>query len=189
MTYRDQIYGRAYELGLSPVYVSLINRYPQFREWSGSSKPCQHHYGNGGLIAHTLQVIELGLAAISTLNLKGVVSKSEYFLAALFHDTGKMFDYEKVDALGLEWRPTPHKRIIHHISRSVLIWHDIIKDSPDLEAMYHDRVMHDILAHHGLREYGSPVAPKSREAWLLHLCDGISARMDDADKMDVVDKK
>lgn len=32
----------------------------------------------------------------------------------------------------------------------------------------------------------SPVAQKTRVAWLLHLCDGISARMDDAETLDVV---
>jgi len=50
----------------------------------------------------------------------------------------------------------------------------------------HDKVLHAILAHHGCREAGSPVAPKTREAWLVHFCDGISARMDDADTWDII---
>ena len=32
---------------------------PKFAQWSGSSKPFQHHYGKGGLIRHTLEVVEL----------------------------------------------------------------------------------------------------------------------------------
>ena len=43
----------------------------------------------------------------------------------------------------------------------------------------HDEVLHAILSHHGRREYGSPVSPSTRIAWLLHLCDSISARMFD----------
>jgi 23S rRNA maturation-related 3'-5' exoribonuclease YhaM len=48
-----------------------------------------------------------------------------------------------------------------------------------------DEVLHAILAHHGFQEFGSPVQPNSKVAWLLHLCDSISARMDDVDKMDI----
>ena len=54
---------------------------------------------------------------------------------------------------------------------------------------YHEDVLHAVLAHHGTREAGSPVAPKSRVAWLVHLCDGISARMYDADTMDVINHR
>ena len=39
---------------------------------------------------------------------------------------------------------------------------------------------------HGQREWGSPVMPKSRVAWLLHLSDGISARMADCETTDHV---
>jgi 3'-5' exoribonuclease len=49
-----------------------------------------------------------------------------------------------------------------------------------------EEVLHAILSHHGMRQWGSPVAPKSRLAWLLHLADSMSARMADADTLDVV---
>jgi 3'-5' exoribonuclease len=48
-----------------------------------------------------------------------------------------------------------------------------------------ERVTHNILSHHGQREWGSAVAPYSREAWILHLCDGLSARIDDCDRLDM----
>ena len=52
--------------------------------------------------------------------------------------------------------------------------------------MIQEDVLHVILSHHGNRLAGSPVAPKTREAWIIHLCDGISARLYDADTWDVV---
>jgi hypothetical protein len=115
-------------------------------------------------------------------------------LAALFHDTGKMFDYELVehdtttwgDPAPEYWKPNDHRRLIYHVPRSALIWHDVIRKFPELEAKYHDVVLHDILAHHGKREFGSPVAPKTRAAYLVHLCDSISARMDDCERIDAV---
>jgi 3'-5' exoribonuclease len=179
---------RANQHNARHVWDELIYRYPQFEFWSGSHQECYHHYGKGGLVRHTLEVVELGLHTIPTLDLCGKVDSIEYFLAALFHDTGKMFDYTTDDKFKA-FESAPHKRYIHHISRSALIWHDVASKFSEINDRYHDSVLHAILAHHGLREYGSPVAPKTRVAWLLHLCDGISARMDDAETLDVVHKK
>jgi 23S rRNA maturation-related 3'-5' exoribonuclease YhaM len=47
-----------------------------------------------------------------------------------------------------------------------------------------DNITHNILSHHGQRAYGSPVFPATREAWVLHLADNLSARLDDCDKHD-----
>jgi len=33
----------------------------RFCKWTGSSKPNLHHYGNGGLLKHTREVVELSL--------------------------------------------------------------------------------------------------------------------------------
>lgn len=164
---------------------------------SGSAKKIHHHYGNGGLQQHTFEVVELCLLNNEYYKpLNKAVCERKLFLAALFHDAGKMWDYryseniayEELDLmLGKEgkvegWISTPHKRNIHHISRSAIVWSQAAKDHGFEDQ--NDEVLHAILAHHGLREWGSPVSPNSRLAWLLHLCDGISARMDDGDRWD-----
>jgi hypothetical protein len=138
------------------------------------------------------------------------VEEKWLFSAALFHDAGKMWDYEPAPLpLGImaetpegrekeyaEWQGTAHKRHIHHISRSALLWNETASKISQIAAnssnsQYKglhqgviDDVLHAILAHHGLREWGSPVSPNTQMAWLLHLCDGISARMNDANKWD-----
>ena len=187
----NTIKSRAYNVdptrNASRVFQALMETYPQFGYWTGSHDPILHHYGRHGLNIHTCEVIELGLSCIDNLHIQHLVDRVEYFYAALFHDTGKIFDYVMNESE--EWHPTAHRRLIHHLPRSVLIWHDTIKLFPELNEKYHDSVMHAILAHHGSREAGSPVAPKSRVAWMLHLCDGISARMNDADTLDVVKRK
>ena len=187
-TYPEQLHYMAEKLCIVDVYEELIRQYPQFTRWPGSHSSKLHHYEEGGLARHTWEIIDLGIETIIHLKLNGKVSPIEFYLAALFHDTGKMYDYEeKKDMRGVSyWQSTSHKREIYHINRSTLIFHDIIADFPDLNAKFHDAVLHDILAHHGRREFGSPVAPKSHCAWLLHLCDSISARMDDADRLDIV---
>ena len=148
-----------------------------FYDCSGSSKPEQHHYGKGGLATHTYEVLSLCLQNGKTFNL----DLNVLLIAAFFHDWGKMWDYDEIWETN-EWQATSHKRYIHHISRSVIEFNVIARFS--LPTTFVDAVTHCILSHHGRREWGSPVAPKSREAWMLHLCDGISARMDDCLRVD-----
>lgn len=175
--------------------ASEVTSDPRFYLWSGSSRKEQHHYGKHGLVRHTAEVIQLCLAN-NELTCSGM-SKKELFLAGLFHDCGKMWDYAPRSDNGTpdydNWISTSHKRKIHHISRSAIQWNlaaeqwglakpatidDFVK-SIDV-----DEITHAILAHHGQRAWGSPVAPKSGLAWMLHLCDGISARMNDCDSWD-----
>jgi len=187
----DEIYELAKTFHFSNEVMRLIEHVlsdHRFQTWSGSAKPEHHHYRDNGLSEHTLEVIKLCFSTKNTLNLKDV-DDVELFLAALYHDVGKIHDYQSTQTNeGKIWGSTPHKRMIHHISRSALIWSHAVESFPELKAKYHDSVLHAILSHHGMREWGSPVAPFTKVAWLLHLCDGLSARMDDWNKLDIVSK-
>lgn len=168
---------------------------PRFLTWSGSSKPQQHHYGKGGLLQHTTEVVELCLDAARRYA-EHDINPRALFLAALFHDCGKMWDYEPHPDNGNQigewkgvrddWGGSPHKRLIHHVSRSAIEWSLAVEKDGVLKKELGDDVLHAILSHHGSRQTGSPVAPKTRVAWLVHLCDGMSARMYDADTWDIV---
>jgi len=189
VNYAELLRNNSRDLGLILVYDELIRQHPNFERWSGSHSTKTHHYGVGELARHTWEIIEIGMhtLTIPSMKLSEKIDPIEFYLATLFHDTGKMYDYEEMhSSTGIYWKPTEHRRLIYHVPRSALIWHDVISKFPELNEKYHDVVLHDILAHHGKREFGSPVAPKTHCAWLLHLCDSISARMDDADRLDVV---
>ena len=170
---------------------SIVLDDPRFKIWSGSSKSFQHHYGNHGLVIHTAEVAKICIS--NNLLYKGTpneINESKLFLAALFHDAGKMWDYiqnsgDPDSVAERPWIGTSHKRKIHHISRSNMVWCETAaKHAIDEELK--DEISHALLAHHGQRAWGSPVSPNSRLAWMLHLCDGISARMNDADRWDQV---
>jgi 3'-5' exoribonuclease len=162
----------------------------RFGMWSGSSKPTQHHYGDGGLLKHTTEVVKLAHEVNVVFDYD--IDETDLFLACLFHDAGKMWDYaptsQHKDALDYQpWVSTAHKRTIHHISRSAIYFNQVASNyliPQGFDESRIDGITHAILAHHGQREWGSPVAPKTKLAWMLHLCDGISARMDDCDKYD-----
>jgi 3'-5' exoribonuclease len=159
---------------------------PEFPIWSACVGG-KHHYGKGGLLRHTAEVVALCSINQAFLAQRGhPINDKVLFLAALFHDVGKIWDYEPVPETEYkEWRGTAHKRNIHHISRSGIVWTKAVAETGQCKEI-EDEVLHCILSHHGLREWGSPVFPKSREAWILHLCDGLSARADDCDKVDLV---
>jgi 3'-5' exoribonuclease len=155
----------------------LVDRY--FLECSGSSNPKQHHYGKYGLIIHTTEVVDLCLLNNDFYNSQ--VNRKLLFLAAFFHDVGKMWDYNKVEDVVIDnqgpYLGNWHKKHIHHITRSAIHFHDIINVEGGLSTQEENIVMHSILSHHGKREWGSPVEPQTKMAWLLHLSDYISAKM------------
>jgi 3'-5' exoribonuclease len=171
---------------------------PRLPLWSGSSRKGQHHYGKGGLLSHTTEVVRLCFKMANEFP-EHDISHPVLFLAALYHDCGKMWDYEPfdpgdppfanfrlpVDPYAQEWRGTDHKRLIHHISRSAVEFSIAAKEGGLPDAMA-EEALHAILAHHTSRQAGSPVAPRTRIAWLVTLCDNMSARMDDADTWDIV---
>jgi 3'-5' exoribonuclease len=166
-------------LGVSDIANVVLND-PNFPLWSGSSIPDAHHYGDRGLVKHTKEVITLcyTVAQWDRQMHDDVPDSRRIFLAALFHDYGKLWDYGKVG--DGSWVSNTHKRHIHHIQRSAIEWSKAVEKTNscyDIE----DEVIHAILAHHGQKAWGSAVAPKTKLAWLLHICDQMSARMDDGE--------
>lgn len=170
----NKIIQKAWDLKVADI-AKIVLEDPRFPIWSGSSKEHQHHYGKGGLERHTREVIDFCLI---NNNYHKKVEEAPLFLAALFHDCGKMWDYKPKDDDYIHWEATEHKYKIHHLNRSVIVWNNGVDKFPEYEK-YRDEVTHAILSHHGLREWGSPVRPQTPLAWILHLSDSLSARLDD----------
>lgn len=40
-----------------------------------------------------------------------------------------------------------------------------------------DDLIHIIASHHNLKDWGSPVKPNSKEAWIIHFADSISDKI------------
>lgn len=193
---------KADDLGVRNIANLLLDD-PRFPLWSGSAHAAQHHYGTGGLIIHVSEVVDMCL--FMRERYYPDVDETVLFLSALLHDWGKLWDFEPYDpndadrnvqeisqitsengsSWGSSWQGTVHKRNIHHISRSAIEWAKAVALSGECKGI-EDQVAHAILAHHGQREWGSPVAPNTHVAWLLYCCDVISARMNDCTKMDYV---
>jgi 3'-5' exoribonuclease len=167
----------AFRLNVAQLTNVVLND-PRFPEWTGSSNPKSHHYGDGGLAQHVLEVTQIGLSQIPYFKSLGrAVNPRHYALAAIFHDAGKMWDYQKIPLN--QWTVAPHKHHIHHIARSALLFCETCAAFPIITQEEQDEITHAILSHHGQRAWGSTVTPQTPLAWLLHLSDMLSARMND----------
>lgn len=179
MNYVEEIEKITDRYNISGHCYGLIHN-GHFGIWTGSANEKVHHYGNGGLAKHTWEVVSLCEAAAKFYG--DIINIKELLLAAVWHDAGKLWDYEWREEDGvMRWCSSKQKYTIYHITRSAIEFMKIaphIKD-PDIDA---ENVLHNILAHHGQHEWKSPVTPQTKEAVILHMCDNMSARVDDVEK-------
>ncbi len=175
-----------------PLRKTVIGILDKFDE---EMTPCPaalhyHHNYRGGLVAHTKEVTEYALAMAWVFP---EVKKDILLAGALLHDVAKIFEYQLVSFFdGQElpkrylldsefsggkdvWVITDYGNLIHHINGSnaeFVAQASIQGVDRDLR----DDVSHVILAHHGpIKDWGSPVAPQTLEALLVHQADMQSA--------------
>lgn len=174
------------------LLASNVLEAPDFVTASGSGKPERHHYGSGGLVKHTWEVTMLVQQSLHFLITKahpdGTITPKVYqkaFLASLFHDYGKLRDYHVYEVVPTNKYQAneavytrDHAYKIGHLTRSAIFWETCATKAgyPKDDT---EEITHAILAHHGLKEWGSPVNPQTLIAWVLHTCDLMSARADE----------
>lgn len=157
--------------------ASAIYSQKEFQVCTGSRQQGHHHFGDGGLQKHTLEVLEIAINNARWFNEKERwprVDMRDVFFACLFHDYGKIWDYQKIDG---DWAATEHKKRYHHVFRSALEWNSLATQH-GYPLTNREEVMHAILAHHNLPEWGSPVRPRTPLALIVHNADYLSAHMD-----------
>jgi 3'-5' exoribonuclease len=126
------------------------------------------HRVPGGLVLHTLEVAR---AAVEMSGADKVLAARAY-VAAVFHDYGKIHEYTMRDGVSVK---LPFAARVGHI---VYGWRSFLDSALAYGLGYEEteEIAHALLAHHGRREFGSPVTPQTRLAMILHTADGMSAR-------------
>lgn len=147
------------------VKYELFSSCPAALKW--------HHSEEGGLADHTLEVMEYALHLADIFGAE--VNRDVIIAAAVWHDIAKIWEYRPSSMIPGTWEAAPYKHLVYHISGSYAEFIHVAtkhKVSEDLKTA----VGHAILAHHGpVREWGSPVAPQTLEATILHQADMLSA--------------
>lgn len=129
-----------------------------------------HHNYLGGLLEHTLSVVQLVLKNAPQypgLNLDLLLT------ASVLHDLGKVdeltyhrsFDY------------SDQGRLLGHIILGIERVEDKIRQLPDFPKDLSTLLKHLLLSHHGQYIWGSPKRPMTLEAVMLHYLDDMDAKM------------
>lgn len=133
-----------------------------------------HHEFGSGILHHSLAMADL---ADDVAKRYPQVDRDILVAGALMHDIGKTVEYENplMPAQTVEGKLCGHIAIMYAEFKKIVDGLNIKSEVPVL-------LEHMILAHHGKMEWGSPVLPATREAWLLSQIDLIDSHMMVLDK-------
>ncbi len=131
-----------------------------------------HHSYLGGLLEHTLEVIQFCRHAVSLYPQQ--LNESLLITAAIFHDIGKIEEYN-LDSLSFQ--QTDRGRLLGHISIGIEIVRRMMTRVPGIPEGIKLELEHMLLSHHGEKEWGSPEIPQTFAAFTLFHADLLSARL------------
>lgn len=156
----------------------------RFRRTAGARN--NHHARRGGLVEHTAQMLR---AAEALCPVYPVLNRDLMVAGVLLHDAGKMWE-NALPADGFVMPYDERGEMMGHITIGVeltnRLWRQLEKRpeyeewkkmTPRIEEV-RLHLTHLILSHHGELQYGSPVQPKTPEAFALHYIDNLDARLE-----------
>ena len=129
-----------------------------------------HHAYVGGLLEHTLSVAKL---CMSICDNYPDLDRQTLLAGAIFHDLGKAWELSG----GLTNDYTDEGRLLGHIQIGQEKLQPFLAKAKDLDSELKLHLNHLITSHHGEHEFGSPVRPKTPEAFVLHHADNLDAKM------------
>lgn len=130
-----------------------------------------HHAWLGGLLDHTLSLVELcrGIAAhYPQLNADLLMA------GAILHDIGKIEEYQYARSL----ETTDEGRLLGHIVMEASFINQLINQVDDFPQELRLHLLHILISHHGQMEFGSPKEPMTPEALALHYLDDLDSKME-----------
>ncbi|HPE68748.1 MAG TPA: HD domain-containing protein [Thermotogota bacterium] len=132
-----------------------------------------HHAYKGGLLEHSLDVMNMCLQLMElypTLD----IHRDILVAGALLHDIGKVDEYHVLSSGIVR---TDVGEMVGHIGQGVLTLRDMARKVPGFPPEILVDLEHIILSHHGELEWGSPVLPKTIEAFLVHAADNLDSKV------------
>ena len=155
----------------------------RFRRTAAARK--YHHARRGGLVEHTAQMMRL---AKQIAPLYPDLNGDLLVAGILFHDCGKLWEnawpengfvmhYDELGELvghlsiGIELVNALWRKLSSENAES---WKNMLPASEDVRV----HLIHLVASHHGEKELGSPVEPRTPEAMTLHYLDNLDARLE-----------
>lgn len=171
LSHPDSIYYLRAQNGVLPAQLRALGSHviedPQFQ--TAPASDTKHHVYEGGLVVHTAEVLRFALGAADAIAANRVVVA----MAAIWHDYAKIAEYRLVPSFGGKaefYEHTSYRKLIRHVAGSFADF-TRLAILQGLGPPIVESIGHCILAHHGRKEWGSPVEPQTPEAWILHAAD------------------
>ena len=145
----------------------------QLRVWPAAQ--AIHHAYRGGFLEHITKMAEVGrlvaraYGANEDLVLAGVV----------LHDIGKLQELAYEGGAGSYTRDG---NMVGHIALGIIMVREQVNGIANFPAELRAQLEHLVASHHGIREHGSPVEPKSIEAFILASVDELDAKLNQVRK-------
>lgn len=141
----------------------------KFKRGIGGAR--QHHNYIGGLAEHTLNVMYLAEILAYRYNCR---HKEIAILAAKLHDMGKIREYFVEGPFSYTLRG----EMEGHIVMGITMLEEAFRENPEIYSdEFKERMKGCIVQHHGELQYGSPKAPNTEEAYIVHYADYVDATM------------
>ncbi|HBE76738.1 MAG TPA: hypothetical protein DDW65_02990 [Firmicutes bacterium] len=136
----------------------------------------RHHAYIGGLLEHTAGVMALCKAAADYYPL---VNRDLLLSGAMLHDIGKVKTYQMEKNI----EGTDEGKLIGHLILGVQMVEAALSKALSGEEDTEDNnrlkngLLHLLVSHHGIMEWGSPIEPLTVEACILHHADNMDAQV------------
>lgn len=146
----------------------MADHEPALREWPAAKQI--HHAYRGGFLEHILQIAVVGRQVARAYG-----ADADLVVAgAILHDIGKLQE------LQYETGATSYTRdgnLVGHIALGLVMVREAINGIPGFPSRLRAEIEHLVVSHHGTREHGSPVEPKTVEGFILSMVDDLDARL------------
>jgi len=123
----------------------------------------------GGLLEHTLQVIDICDKVITNYP---DAQRDILIAGAALHDLGKVFELSTHGFIDYSTKG----RLIGHVAMGYEFVAKKIAQIDEFPETIANQILHIILSHHGIKEQGAPVVPQTLEAMILHGADYLDSQ-------------
>jgi 3'-5' exoribonuclease len=129
-----------------------------------------HHAYRGGLLEHIVKMAEIARLVARAY----AANEDLVFAGVVLHDIGKLQElaYEAGSAAY-----TRDGNLVGHIALGLMLVRETANGISGFPPELRSQVEHLVASHHGSKEHGSPVEPKTVEAFVLAAIDELDARI------------